>query len=297
LPTLSQYIHPDNIPKKYGGNLDFNWGDMPHLEPEIESAIKWVDPDTQRGQKTLPIGPMIWEKSQDGVMTAIAVGTEKGQPRRRTIFTIPNPVNAKPKADIPNTPIDEAELALTTVGTATQPPDPDPATVDLEPSPSDTPTASETPRSDIDLPIREGTSHTRFEQQNQTHASGQLADGTPEAAVNNHGHGDKTITMEPSTVGQAPKDVSIRSEEPEAPGYLDQAKQVAAQASAVVTSTVESAAEKVAGLAGGSNTQKKVEEKIPEKSPEEKEMEAKIDQKDGPVIEDFLREKTSSRKV
>lgn len=309
-PTLSQYIDPDNIPKKYGGNLDFEWGSMPNLEPEIQSQIKWQSPTVQNGENTFPIGPIKWVHGEDGSMTAVAVGSEKGKPREKTIFTIPHPVNAgqsEKGQPIPNTPIDEAELALTTVGTATQPPDPDPATVDIQTPPSDSPTPSATPKIEPqssaastsgskteELPIREGTSDTRYEQQHQTHAAGQLADGTPHAAVNDHGHGDKTVTMEPSTVGQAPKDVSVKPEDPPAPGVIDQAKHVAAQASAAVTSTVGSAASTVAGLTGVAKTEEKTEEKAPEKSPEQKDLDAKIDGKEDAAVEGYLREKNAS---
>lgn len=305
LPTLSQYIDPENIPKKYGGNLDFEWGNMPILEPEIESAIEWIAPEKQNGKNIYPIGPMTWEYNEDGSMTAVAIGSENGQPRRKTIFKIPHPVNAKADKGqpVPNTPIDEAELKLTTVGTATQPPDPDPSTVDVEPPPSDSPTSSSVPKDEsqvsepttTDLPMRQGTSEARYEQQDATHASGQLEDGTPHAAVNDHGHGDKTVTMEPGTVGQAPKDVSIQPVETPAPGYLEQARQAAAGAASMVTSTVGSAASYVPGLGSGQKAEEKVEEKVLEKSPEEKEIEAQIDSKEPPVIEGFLREQTTSK--
>ena len=273
-PTLSQYIDPENIPKKYGGKLDFNWGDMPHLEPEIESQIRWVNPSVQNGKNTFPLGPMNWERQADGSLAAMAVGSENGSPRRKTIFTIPNPVNSKaPKGQtIPNTPIAEEELNLTTAGTHTQPPDPDSSSavvVDADTPPSDSSsTPSETPKAGsittsntttseplkpipIDLPVREGTSDTRYEQQHHTHAAGQLADGTPHAAVNDHGHGDKTVTMEPATVGQAPKDVSVPKEEPPAPGYLEQARLAATSAASTVGGVVGGAASTVSGFVGG----------------------------------------------
>ncbi|KAF2122486.1 CRAL-TRIO domain-containing protein [Lophiotrema nucula] len=316
LPTLSQYIDVENIPKKYGGKLDFEFGSMPNIEPEIEAAIKWENPAVQNGKKTLPIGPIRWSVGEDGSMKAVAVGSEKGSPRHTTVFTIPKPVNAKLMYGpaILNTPIAESELALTTVGTHTQPPDPDPSTVYDVPPPSDSPTPSATPKpedltpatsvsgqaTEIQptefLPIRQGTSDTRYEQQDHTHASGQLEDGTPHAAVNDHGHGDKTVTMEPSTVGQAPKDVSIKPEEPPAPGYLDQARQLAASATATVTSTVSSAAGTVGGyVGGGPKTEEKAELKIPDKSPEQTDVDAKIDSKEDPTIEGFLRTQTGSK--
>ncbi|KAF2752068.1 CRAL/TRIO domain-containing protein [Sporormia fimetaria CBS 119925] len=296
-PTLSQYIDPANIPKKYGGALDFKWGDLPHLEPAIESAIEWINPHTQDGRKTVPVGPITWEKHADGSMTAIAIGSENGKPRYREVLRIADPVNKKIQAGDPivNTPIDEAELRLTTVGTATQPADPDPAVVDL-----DIPEGEETtsPSSDTvegkteekSLPIREGTSATRFQQQESTHAAGQLAEGTPDAAVNDHGFGDKTVTMEPATVGQAPKDVEIKREEPPAPGVVQQVKDTAMQ----VVESVEAAA----GAVVGSVTGKKEDvgkEVSPEKSEEQKALDMQVDEKENPVIEGFLREKTRAQ--
>ncbi|KAF2871036.1 CRAL-TRIO domain-containing protein [Massariosphaeria phaeospora] len=134
LPTLSQYIDPDNIPKKYGGNLDFEWGMMPILEPDIQTAIKWEAPETQNGQHTFPTGPIRWEQGADGSLLAVGVGNENGRPRHRTIFTIPNPVRPNVAGLEPlNSPVDEAELALTTVGTATQPVSP----IDAAPAQTD----------------------------------------------------------------------------------------------------------------------------------------------------------------
>jgi hypothetical protein len=265
---------------------------MPVFEPEIEAAIQWENPEVQNGQKTLPIGPIMWEQGEDGAIKAVAVGSEKGAPRRRTVFTIPNPVGKKGQP-IPVTPIAESEFNLTTVGTHTQPPPADDANVEDTP-PADSPSPTATPASveDTSLPLRQGTSESRYEQQEHTHGAGQLSEGTPHAAVNDHGHGDKTVTMEPSTVGQAPKDVSIPTQEPPAPGYVEQAQQVAGQAATAVTSTVASATSAVAGLVGGSKAEKEVEEKVPEKSEEQKKMEAEIDGKDNPVIEGFLRTQT-----
>jgi len=320
--TLSQYIDPDNIPKKYGGNLDFEFGDMPNLEPSIQSAIEWKAPAVHKGKNTIPHGPINWEDGENGEKKAFAVGMEKGQPRHTHIFSILNPVGIEKAEDahVINTPVDELELRLVGDGTSTQPLDTGDSNIDDDvPPPSDTPTPSATPKPESQattsiqpvastpvspadnaktstLPIRQGTSDTRYEQQHQTHAAGQLSDGTPHAAVNDHGHGDKTVTMEPGTVGQAPKDVSIPQQETPAPGYIEQARQAAAQASSLVTSTVGSAAGTVTSLVGGSGEKaaEKVEDKAPEKTAEQKELDQKIAEKDTPALEGFLREKTST---
>lgn len=38
-PTLLQYMDEENIPTKYGGKLDFKFGDMPILEPAIADSL------------------------------------------------------------------------------------------------------------------------------------------------------------------------------------------------------------------------------------------------------------------
>ncbi|KAF2623475.1 CRAL/TRIO domain-containing protein [Macroventuria anomochaeta] len=309
--TLSEYIDHDNIPKKYGGGLDFEWTQMPNLEPEIEAAVKWEKPRMQNGKKTLPVGPVKWEKGQNGEMQAWAVGRQNGQPRRELVFTIPNPVGYKTKP-VANIPAHELGNPLTTVGTATHPPDVDDSTTEQSP-PSDLPLPSETHQSpnvaaastapsstpaQTELPIREGTSEARYEQQNQTHAAGQLTEGTPQAAVNDHGYGDKTVTMEPNTVGQAPKEIPLpEREEPPAPGYLEQAQNVAAQASGYVTSTVSSVADAVTGAVSGNADKKKDEvvEPTRTKSPEEQQLDRQIDASKDQDVEVFLREQNRSR--
>lgn len=292
-PTLSQYIDHDNIPKKYGGGLDYEWGNMPNLEPDIEAQFKWAHPDTQNGKNTLPIGPIKWEAGPDGEMQAWGVGSENGTPRRRLVFTVPKPVGWK-TGPLPNTPAFEKGDPLTTVGSATHPPDTG-EIPDENPPPyanSDTPSEPATPQQST-LPIRQGTSETRYAQQDHTHAAGQLAEGTPHAAVNDHGHGDKTVTMEPNTVGQAPKEKPIpEPEQPPAPGYVEQAKQAAANASASVTAAVGSV---VGAVSGGKQEEPKVEEPPRTKSPEESELDSKIDASKDQNVEAFLRQKTFSK--
>ncbi|KAI6985225.1 CRAL/TRIO domain-containing protein [Hortaea werneckii] len=87
--TLEQYVDLDNLPKKYGGNLDWEFGDMPALDPGIVKALDWKETIEQKGHKTLPIGPIRWEYEDEngkkGDLVAKAIGTEKGKPRRDVI--------------------------------------------------------------------------------------------------------------------------------------------------------------------------------------------------------------------
>lgn len=281
---------------------------MPNLEPAIEAQIRWENPSTQNGQNTFPIGPIKWEDGPDGEMQAWGVGSEDGTPRRKLIFTIPKPVGYKkgmmPAPSIVNTPANQIGDPLTTVGTATHPPETGETYSDTPPSFEDSPrdsasvdlnnsTAAPSTPATSTLPIREGTSETRYAQQSHTHADGQLADGTPEAAINDHGSGDKTVTMEPNTIGQAPKEKPLpEPEQSPAPGYLDQAKEAAAAASA----TVVSAAGAVVGAVTGQQDQAKKTEDMPirTKSPEEQELDRKIDAAPNQDVEAILRAQTSS---
>ena len=277
---------------------------MPNLEPAIEQQMIWENPNIQNGRKTMPIGPIKWEEGTLGEMQAWGVGSENGTPRRSLIFTIPKPVGyTKGGPTAPNTPAFQIGDPLTTVGTATHPLDTDETDADLEPPPSDSDSPpSETPRSgsvvpsatpaSSILPIREGTSETKYEQQNLTHAAGQLAYGTPQAATIDHGHGDKAVTMEPRTVGQAPKETPFpEPAQSPAPGYLEQAQTAAASASAAVTSTVGGL---VGSVIGGRKEmeEEKIEPPVRTKSPEEKEMDRRIDAAKDTSVEAFLREQS-----
>ena len=80
--TLSEYIEPADIPKKYGGQLAWSFGDMPNLDPGIVEGFKWAD-----GGKGLPTGPVKWEKGEGGKMQMVAVGSSGGE-KRRTVLGV-----------------------------------------------------------------------------------------------------------------------------------------------------------------------------------------------------------------
>lgn len=122
--TLEKYIDPANIPKKYGGELDFKFGMMPILEPAIEKAVIWEQQPTQDGRPTVPSGPIKWVESSDGTVRCIAVGTQGGKPRSEVIAALPGGMSLKSMyGDLVNvnTPVAESELNFYTTGTATHP--------------------------------------------------------------------------------------------------------------------------------------------------------------------------------
>ena len=83
--TLKQYVDEENFPVKYGGKLDWKFGDMPNLEPAIADAMTWQEDIRQDGKRTFPMGPIRWEYNEHGDMEATAIGSENGQPRKRVI--------------------------------------------------------------------------------------------------------------------------------------------------------------------------------------------------------------------
>lgn len=131
-------------------------------------------------------------------------------------------------------------------------------------------------------PPRQGTSETRFEQQAETHAGGQLAHATPEVKVD--GQGEKSSVMEPATVGQAPKEHPVPEPETAQPGIVEQAQTLAASAIQQTTALPQTIISAI-GL-GGSKPE-------PPSDPAPKEDPA-VDQVANPLIEDFLRSKTMS---
>jgi hypothetical protein len=70
-PTLEKFMNPQDIPKQYGGTLDFNWGDLPNLDDEARAAIE------TDGNKGWVPGPCLWLDHK-----RVVVGSENGKPRR-----------------------------------------------------------------------------------------------------------------------------------------------------------------------------------------------------------------------
>ncbi|THV49860.1 hypothetical protein BGAL_0176g00190 [Botrytis galanthina] len=81
--TLEAFIEPRNIPKKYGGELEFEFGDMPTLDPALEAVTTW------NGAGSFPGGPMYWVNTKDQEsIQAIAVGSSEKKERREEVCTI-----------------------------------------------------------------------------------------------------------------------------------------------------------------------------------------------------------------
>ncbi|MCJ1437223.1 hypothetical protein MMC27_006609 [Xylographa pallens] len=81
--TLSAFIEPANIPKKYGGTLNYEFGMPPLLDPAEEAHITWA-----AANHKWPEGPMSWIPGKDGTLEALAVGSINGKERREVVATL-----------------------------------------------------------------------------------------------------------------------------------------------------------------------------------------------------------------
>jgi hypothetical protein len=86
LPTLEKFIPIENVPKLYGGKLDFNWGDLPVLEPALADTLDWLGDSTKPESRSILTGPLKWLPSSiSGRMDLVLVGTKNGKPNKRVV--------------------------------------------------------------------------------------------------------------------------------------------------------------------------------------------------------------------
>ena len=85
LPTLEAFIERRNIPKKYGGDLDFKFGQLGIPDPAWDGVVAW-----EPGYSSFPSGPLLWEEADGGErMRCVGLGYEDRKPRKTPICTIP----------------------------------------------------------------------------------------------------------------------------------------------------------------------------------------------------------------
>lgn len=85
--TLESFIEPQNIPKKYGGELDFEFGYAgPTLDPILEKYLEW-----KTEKKEFPMGPLYWrnaEKDGHGILELVASGSENNGVQRHSVIAV-----------------------------------------------------------------------------------------------------------------------------------------------------------------------------------------------------------------
>ena len=80
LSTLTSLIDAVNVPKRYGGELNFECGMLPDLDPVMKEIL---------GGKEYPPGPLKWiNGSGAGEKIAVAVGSVEGKKRDERLAAI-----------------------------------------------------------------------------------------------------------------------------------------------------------------------------------------------------------------
>ncbi|KAJ2963532.1 hypothetical protein NQ176_g10849 [Zarea fungicola] len=106
LPTLETFIEKRNIPKKYGGDLDYSFGQLGIPDPAWDGVVQW-----SKGYSSFPTGPMIWEDVEGNPdrVQCVALGYKSGKPRHEVVCTVPRTWSP---------PADEVDEAVQTNDTA-----------------------------------------------------------------------------------------------------------------------------------------------------------------------------------
>ncbi|KAL4797522.1 CRAL-TRIO domain-containing protein [Aspergillus venezuelensis] len=82
LPTLSSFMDRSSIPKQYGGDLEWKWGDMPYLDEAAREVVGELETAPTEGQAKPGFikGPVLFKGD-----TVQVLGKENGQARERSI--------------------------------------------------------------------------------------------------------------------------------------------------------------------------------------------------------------------
>jgi hypothetical protein len=101
-------MDPTSIPKQYGGELDWQWGDMPNLDEPARELIQNLEQPLAEGKEKKEIlkGPILFKGDKIEVL-----GTEDGK-ERREIIPVPQ-AKVQPQAE------QAAETTIETNGNGT----------------------------------------------------------------------------------------------------------------------------------------------------------------------------------
>ncbi|KAJ7494218.1 CRAL-TRIO domain-containing protein [Mycena galericulata] len=80
-PTLTQFVRPADLPKKYGGELVWEYGMPPSVDSEIAQAVRGL------GEGGWVRGPVRWVDKSEGGAQVVARGTVKGKERNEVVGT------------------------------------------------------------------------------------------------------------------------------------------------------------------------------------------------------------------
>ncbi len=111
LPVLTTFMDLEDIPKNYGGKLEWSFFDEPTYDDEIKRVVTW-----ENGYTNFPPGPCHWRPTEDGTrLECLAVGSKGGKERKEVVCTIPKASSLKSDAaiEIPVTNGEKEEATVT----------------------------------------------------------------------------------------------------------------------------------------------------------------------------------------
>ncbi|KAJ5795143.1 hypothetical protein N7457_001742 [Penicillium paradoxum] len=113
-PTLTSFMEPTSIPKQYGGQLDWTWGQMPNLDEPSRELLRGLEQPLAAGQtrKDILKGPVLFEGDHLKVL-----GTVDGKERRETI---PVPRTQDSVSEPSPKPAEKADCAATEAETTVE---------------------------------------------------------------------------------------------------------------------------------------------------------------------------------
>ncbi|KAJ3494361.1 hypothetical protein NLG97_g4134 [Lecanicillium saksenae] len=87
LSSLEEVVEKSHIPKQYGGELEYTFGDAPALDPALKDTFAWSSEHS-----SFPLAPLIWEPVEGSAdkVACLRVGSDNGQVVRETVCTIPH---------------------------------------------------------------------------------------------------------------------------------------------------------------------------------------------------------------
>ena len=101
--TLESFIEPENIPTKYGGTLDFKWGDLPKFDHKaMDEVTTW-----RNGYTDFPEGPMFWHDKGDHIELE-AVGSVDGKQRNEIVCEVRKTADVRERQELEKDHLDVA---------------------------------------------------------------------------------------------------------------------------------------------------------------------------------------------
>jgi hypothetical protein len=101
-------MEPSSIPKQYGGELDWSWGDMPNLDEPSRELLRGIEQPLAEGQtrKEILKGPILFNGDHLQVL-----GTVDGTNRREIVPIPKTQASVESEANTPGAAESSAERA------------------------------------------------------------------------------------------------------------------------------------------------------------------------------------------